>query len=323
MLNSQGITPRVVVVDNASTDDSAERIRAALPDVPLIVAPSNEGYASGANLGLRWALEQGLEYLLLLNNDTVVDPCCVEQLVDALQEDSALGMAGPMVFHADEPDRIWYLADRRRSLWPVPQSLGREQIDRGQFPARVLADYVSGCAMMIRRSTLERVGLLEERLFMHYEDADFCWRVRRASLNICAVPARAGMAQGLRQRRAAGAVHRLLPNPQSGLVLYYARIGPHAALCPGLRGASRALASGALLATTRSNGCRRPLARPAPRIGGALGKTRWLINSFRPVLNVSPATIAAAQTPRSTPSCRIGSVGSPAALHWCAAPGAA
>lgn len=188
VLASRAVAPRLIVVDNGSTDNSATRLRDALPTSDLLLASANLGYASGVNIGLRRILEYGLDHAMVLNNDTTLYPDCIINLLEALGEEPAAGIAGPLIYYADEPQRIWYLADHHKRFLPVPVSLGRNQIDRGQFDRTLSADYVSGCAMLIRRPVLKEIGLFEERLFMHYEDADFCRRARKAGYGVLAVP---------------------------------------------------------------------------------------------------------------------------------------
>ena len=93
VLASGDISPILVVVDNGSADDSVERLRAALPEVCVLSATANRGYAAGANIGLRWVLEQDCEYALLLNNDVEPDPPCIAHLIEALEQRPGDGIA--------------------------------------------------------------------------------------------------------------------------------------------------------------------------------------------------------------------------------------
>ena len=99
--------PAIVVVDNASTDESVPEIHGEFPATPVIEAPSNLGYAGGNNLGIRWALEAGSEYIWLLNNDTRVAPRALAELVDALRADRGAAMAGSKILYDADPDRLW------------------------------------------------------------------------------------------------------------------------------------------------------------------------------------------------------------------------
>src|SRR5215213_2485085 len=93
----------IVVVDNGSTDESEIRIREARPDITLLQTGSNLGYAGGNNVGIRYALEQGAEYVWLLNNDTVVHPASLRTLTSLMQEDSRIAFLSPEMYYYDEP----------------------------------------------------------------------------------------------------------------------------------------------------------------------------------------------------------------------------
>lgn len=179
-----------LVVDNGSTDGSVEAIRGAYPHIELIETGKNLGFAAGNNIGLRHALAQGADYVLLLNNDTVVDPDFIEQLVTVAQENDRIGIVGPTIYYHSHPNTIWSAGGaidwRRGWTWMV----GLDEKDKGQFgttPRPV--DFVTGCALMISRRALESAGLLDERFFMYYEETEWCVRVARAGFEIRHVPA--------------------------------------------------------------------------------------------------------------------------------------
>lgn len=179
----------VAVVDNGSTDGSVEEIRPHFPGVTLIENRENLGYAGGNNVGLRHALRQGADHALLLNNDTEVTADFLRRLVEAAQADPQVGVAGPTIYYYDQPDVIWSAGgsiDWRRG---DARMVGLNERDAGQFgnkPREV--DFVSGCAMLVRRAVLEQVGLLDERFFAYYEEVEWCARMRRAGFKIIQVP---------------------------------------------------------------------------------------------------------------------------------------
>src|SRR5450759_4195108 len=97
----------ILLVDNASPDGSGERLRARFPNIPYLQARVNGGYTAGNNRGMEWALAHGAEYLLILNDDTEIDPDCVSRLVRAAEETGAAAVA-PQILYYDEPDTVWY-----------------------------------------------------------------------------------------------------------------------------------------------------------------------------------------------------------------------
>jgi GT2 family glycosyltransferase len=180
----------VVVVDNGSTDGSARAIRERFPSVTLLENGENLGYAGGNNVGLRYALLRGSEYALLLNNDTRVAPDFLQLLVRAAQEDPLICAAGPTIYYDARPDVIWAAGgtiDWRRGDAFLT---GVDEKDVGQFGTQVReVDFITGCALLLRTDTLQRVGPLDERFFAYYEESEWCLRARRAGFKIVHVPA--------------------------------------------------------------------------------------------------------------------------------------
>jgi GT2 family glycosyltransferase len=180
---------QVLVVDNGSSDGSAAAIRARFPHWPLIEIKENLGFAGGNNVGLRYALEQGADYVLLLNNDTLVAPDFVDCLVQAVESDPSIGVAGPTIYYHQQADRIWSAGgaiDWRRGQ---TRMLELNKPDNGQLGAMPRpVDFVTGCALLARRETLEQAGLLDERFFVYYEETEWCIRAQRAGFRIVHVP---------------------------------------------------------------------------------------------------------------------------------------
>jgi len=178
---------RLLVVDNGSTDDSVARIGAAFPQAELVVNGENKGFAAGANIGLRRAMEAGAELMFLVNNDTLIDAHAVERLAAVMQP--GVGIAAPLIYYADDPKRIWSAGGLVRPLLLEKYDDKQGRLDRGQWTEPLERDFVTGCGLLLSRRLLDRVGLFDERFFMYYEDADLCLRARRAGFRILVVPA--------------------------------------------------------------------------------------------------------------------------------------
>ncbi|MFZ1768282.1 MAG: glycosyltransferase family 2 protein [Caldilinea sp.] len=178
----------LLVVDNASTDDTAAILCVEAPDVTLIRAPENLGYAGGNNLGMRHALDQGADLLFLVNNDTRLDSQCVALLVAESQQPPRCGAIGPMVYTWDNWQTISSAGGK--VVWSQADAInvGVGEIDSGQYPARRV-DFVNGCGIMVSRRAIEQVGLIDERFFMYWEETDWCARMREAGLDVRFQPA--------------------------------------------------------------------------------------------------------------------------------------
>lgn len=183
--------PRLVfVVDNASTDDSVARIRAAHPGVEVIAATENLGYAGGNNLGIARALERGADSVLLLNNDIELEPRCIETLESELRSDR-VGAVGPLVLFPSGPgtkSRIWAAGGEVTHRENVSRLRGNGEPLNGRFAAPERVDYLPGCAILIKRSVFERVGMLDESFFCYMEDVEYGRRIAEAGLENRLVP---------------------------------------------------------------------------------------------------------------------------------------
>jgi N-acetylglucosaminyl-diphospho-decaprenol L-rhamnosyltransferase len=183
--------PDVVVVDNGSTDGSAQRLSAALPGVRVVAAPGNVGYARGANLGIA---ATGAPVVAVLNGDVELAPGVAAAMIAAIEADPRLGAVGPRVLNLDgsvypsarsDPGLFVAAAHAVFGLvWRTnPWTRRYRQLDVDPTRAREV-DWVSGAAVWLRREALDDVGGWDERYFMYMEDVDLCLRLRRAGWRV-------------------------------------------------------------------------------------------------------------------------------------------
>jgi len=176
-----------LLVDNGSEPPLSEAIAARFPGVETLRLPANRGFAGGYNAGLRHALKAGGRYFLLLNNDTLLEPDALARLVAALEASADVGLATAKIYYAAEPQRIWTVGANLNVFLDLKDG-GAGQLDTGQWDAPRDVDFAPFCALLIRRETLEQVGLLDEAFFLYYEDMDYCRRARAAGWRIRLCP---------------------------------------------------------------------------------------------------------------------------------------
>jgi GT2 family glycosyltransferase len=168
----------VLLVDNASRDDTVAAVRQRLPSVEVQVNQGNLLYAGGMNVGLERGRQGRFDYVLLLNNDIVLQRDLVGELVRAAELEPRIAAVGPKIYYHAHPQRLWF-AGGKLSLWRGwPSHRGLRSDDRGQYDETVDVDYLTGCAMLLRTACLDDVGFLDPGFAMYAEDADWCFRAR-------------------------------------------------------------------------------------------------------------------------------------------------
>ena len=182
--------PLVIVVDNDSSDGTADAVRTAFPGVELIETGANLGFAGGNNAGITRALERGASHVLVLNNDVECDPSCVNALLEQAARRPDAGALCSTILFADPPGLIWFAG---ASFDPHSGYNGRQrgyrEQDDGRFDEVVETDRACGAAMLVPRAVLEGVGLFDEALFLYVEDTDWSLRARAAGYKLYVVPA--------------------------------------------------------------------------------------------------------------------------------------
>lgn len=173
----------ICLVDNGSTDGSIEILSQKYPQAHWVKNYENLGYALGNNRGVEYALEAGAEVVFLVNNDTRLEKECVSRLVETLIKDTQIGIIGPMVYTWDGDKTIssaggqvdWKMADA--------VNVGMGEKDTGQYRGRTV-DFINGCGIMITRDAIQQAGLLDAKLFMYWEETDWCLRVKSKGFKI-------------------------------------------------------------------------------------------------------------------------------------------
>ena len=178
----------VLVVDNASSDGSAQFVRDEFPSVRVAEQSSNLGFAAGVNAGLEYTLDEGADYVLLLNNDIELDGNAVSALVEAALAHPSSAFVGPMIYYADRPSVIWS-AGGAVSFWTGNiRHVGLREEDAGQYVGVMEVDYVTACAVLASAEAVRTVGPMDEGYYMYNEDTDWCVRARDAGFDVLFAP---------------------------------------------------------------------------------------------------------------------------------------
>jgi GT2 family glycosyltransferase len=200
------------VVDNGSKGNDAEILREKFRDyIHIIENDKNYGFAEGCNIGMRYALKNSAtDYILLLNNDTTVAPDFLAEMVKITESDPLIGIAGPKIYFSDEPNKIQSAGAQIDLRTGQATSVGLNKIDIGQFDNIREVDWVYGCALLIKRATIDVIGLLDPAYFRVMEEVDWCVRCKKSGYKLVFIPKAKIWHRG-----------HFAPDEMSNVILYY------------------------------------------------------------------------------------------------------
>ena len=179
----------IFVVDNASTDGSVAYLRSRHPQITFIENIENLGVTSGRNSGFRAAVEQGVDYILSLDNDARIDSKAIDKLIAVASANPRIGILGPKTYHDDGSGLLQCTGGHVTYTQNVTAERGTDERDRGQYDTLEDVEYFPGCAFIARRQVFEALNFLDEN-FQGYghEDTDFCTRAAHIGYRIVYVP---------------------------------------------------------------------------------------------------------------------------------------
>ena len=180
----------VIVVDNGSKGNDAHVLEEKFGDfVRLIRNDKNYGYTGGNNIGIRYVLDKSSpEYLLILNNDTIVAPDFLAQMIKVAKSESSIGIVGPKVNYYHFPNRIQSAGGKVNMRTGQASLIGVKEIDAGQYNRQQEVDYVFGCCLLIKKEVIQKVGLFDESYFCYWDETDYCFRAREAGYKVVRIP---------------------------------------------------------------------------------------------------------------------------------------
>lgn len=187
----------IVIVENGSTDGSLEAL-SSLKDIHLVTSFENLGFSGGANLGINFALKRNCDYIIILNNDTIVHKLALLKLLAATKVGDIISpkiyFAPGFEFHKERYKKsergrvIWYAGGKIDWANIIGTHQGVDEVDIGQFNRRHQIDLATGACMLVKRQVFDKIGLLDEKYFLYLEDMDFCQRAKYANFKLLFEP---------------------------------------------------------------------------------------------------------------------------------------
>lgn len=179
----------VIIVDNDSTNNSVEVLNQYKNEkVYICQSGNNGGFAYGNNCGIEFATSIGFDYVLLLNNDTLVDEWFLNRLVYSECDDPSIGIKTSKIMFYPDIEKIWYAGGTIDWNNLRATHFGYMQSDSSEFNKEKIVEFASGCCMLISKDVLIKVGKLPEEYFMYYEDLDYCVNILEKNYKILFVP---------------------------------------------------------------------------------------------------------------------------------------
>ncbi|MBR3348952.1 MAG: glycosyltransferase family 2 protein [Solobacterium sp.] len=221
-----------IIVDNASTNDSVERLIDAIDDREILIrSENNDGFAAGNNIGIRYALAHGADYCLLLNNDTVTEPGFLDHLIEGFGLSERCGLTIGKILYEGKRDIIWYAGGSISRKNGKTMHWHYREKDAGLPEAPQKVSFATGCCMCLSREAIEKVGLMDESYFLYEEDTDYCCRIADAGFEMIYIPqariyhkvnASTGQKPGLSQYYSVRNKYRMIQKNLSGMNQYLA-----------------------------------------------------------------------------------------------------
>lgn len=174
---------QVIVIDNHSSDGSVDVLEAENPEVIFLRNKENLGFTGGNNVGIEYALTKGYEFIMLLNNDTEVQPNFLEPLLKVLDEHPEAGAVQPKMMYNHDRNLIWNAGGMFKKWLCLPVSLGAEKKDHPRYDIPKRVDWITGCCILTRSEIVKRVGGQDESFFYGYDDVDWSFRLKEGDKN--------------------------------------------------------------------------------------------------------------------------------------------
>jgi hypothetical protein len=177
----------IILVDNGSTDGSVKYFEEHYPEIEIIENGDNLGFAEGNNVAIKYVIDNGTDYVLLLNNDTIVGPDFLSELVSVAESDSEIGVVGPNVYYYSEISKIQSAGGK--IYWnrgKAPHFTNKDDIKEISRVRDV--DYIMGCALLAKSELVKKIGLLNKDYFAYWEETDWCVRSKKSGYRIVHVP---------------------------------------------------------------------------------------------------------------------------------------
>jgi len=179
---------KTIVVDNGSMDGSDHILEKEYPEVILLRNSENKGFTGGNNRGIEYALDQKYDYLMLLNNDTEVEPDFLDELVKVIEADHRIGAVQPKFFFLNNKEKIWNAGGTIIKSLGLIRTVGENRTAKEKYNQPKNTEWITGCCFMVRADIVKKIGGLNDRFFIYYEDVEWSLRIQSLGYRLVYCP---------------------------------------------------------------------------------------------------------------------------------------
>lgn len=178
----------ITLVDNGSTDGSVECLKKLYPKIEIIENQKNFGFAEGNNIGIKKAIIKRTDYVLLLNNDTIVEKEFLDKLIQVAESDPNIGIVGPTIYYYNDVNKIQSAGTKISLKTGTIKTFRLNKNDLGEYNNITDVDSVTGCALLAKSELFENIGYLIKEYFAYWEETEWCIRARKKGYKVMYVP---------------------------------------------------------------------------------------------------------------------------------------
>lgn len=182
----------ILIIDNNSSDNSLKYLQTEFPDLIFIKNEKNLGFTGGCNIGIKFCIEYGYEYIFLLNNDTIAHPKLMENIYSYINVNHNVSLITGTIFYKEFPNKLWYAGGKidyfRLKGIHLQINNNLDEVDLSLKQTDNDITFISGCMMLIKSDVFSKIGLLDDYFFANYEDVDFCIRANSSGLTMAYLP---------------------------------------------------------------------------------------------------------------------------------------
>jgi GT2 family glycosyltransferase len=178
----------IIVVDNESQETPVAKLKKSFPQITVLPQKTNLGFTGANNIGIKYGLTLGAEYIMLLNNDTTVPKNFIDPLLMTLHSSPQIAAVQPKIMFHEYPDRIWNAGGIYYPYNAATKTIGYNKLDAKKYNESKYVDWITGCCILLKSEIITEVGLLNEHFFAYYEDVDWSLRIRKLGYRLAYNP---------------------------------------------------------------------------------------------------------------------------------------